>query len=96
MEQGKKRIYSAIQPTGIITIGNYIGAINNWLKFLDDFDSIFAIADLHSLTVRQNPTEYRQRGLSFFAQLLATGLDPENVFYTFNHMCQHTLNLLGY
>ncbi|HHX49230.1 MAG TPA: tryptophan--tRNA ligase [Clostridiales bacterium] len=91
MEQGKKRIYSAIQPTGIITIGNYIGAINNWLKFLDDFDSIFAIADLHSLTVRQNPTEYRQRGLSFFAQLLATGLDPEKcVLYFQSHVPAHT------
>ncbi|NLZ64902.1 MAG: tryptophan--tRNA ligase [Clostridiales bacterium] len=90
MEQERKTIYSAIQPTGIITIGNYIGAINNWVKFLDDFNSIFAIADLHSLTVRQNPTEYRQRGLSFFAQLIASGLDPEKcILYFQSHVPAH-------
>lgn len=90
MEKEKKIIYSAIQPTGIITIGNYIGAIKNWINFLDDFNSIFAIADLHSLTVRQNPTEYRQRGLSFFAQLMACGLDPKKcILYFQSHVAAH-------
>lgn len=55
--QPKKIVYSGIQPTGIITIGNYIGAIDNWLKLQSDYNSIFGIADLHALTVRQNPAE---------------------------------------
>ena len=67
----KKVLYSAIQPTGIITIGNYAGAIANWLKVQDDYTSIYAIADLHALTVRQVPQEFRQRALSFFAQYLS-------------------------
>ena len=73
----KKIVYSAVQPTGCITLGNYIGAIRNWIKLSEEFDSIFAIADLHALTVRQVPAEYRQRAMSFFAQYLACGLDPE-------------------
>ena len=61
----KKVVYSAVQPTGCITLGNYIGAISNWLKLSEEFFGIYAIADLHALTIRQNPAEYRQRALSF-------------------------------
>lgn len=87
----KKVLYSAIQPTGIITIGNYAGAIANWLKIQDDYTSIYAIADLHALTVRQVPQEFRQRALSFFAQYLAVGLDPEkSVIYFQSHVPFHT------
>lgn len=87
----KKVLYSAIQPTGIITIGNYAGAIANWLKVQDDYTSIYAIADLHALTVRQVPQEFRQRALSFFAQYLAVGLDPEkSVIYFQSHVPFHT------
>ncbi len=87
----KKVVYSAVQPTGCITLGNFLGAINNWLKLTDDYASIFAIADLHALTVRQNPAEYRQRALSFFAQYLACGLDPEkSILYFQSHVPQHT------
>ncbi len=89
--QGKKVVYSGIQPTGIITIGNYIGAINNWLKLQEDYNSIFGIADLHALTVRQNPAEYRARALSFFAQYLAAGIDPNKaIIYFQSHVRQHT------
>lgn len=89
--QAKKQVvYSGIQPTGIITIGNYAGAINNWLKMQDDYDCIFGIADLHALTVRQNPAEYRARALSFFAQYLACGLDPEKaIIYFQSHVSEH-------
>lgn len=89
--QAKKQVvYSGIQPTGIITIGNYAGAINNWLKMQDDYDCIFGIADLHALTVRQNPAEYRARALSFFAQYLACGLDPEKaIIYFQSHVAEH-------
>lgn len=86
----KKIVYSAVQPTGCITLGNYIGAIGNWLKLADDYESIFAIADLHALTVRQMPSEYRQRAVSFFAQYLACGLNPEkSIMYFQSHVPQH-------
>lgn len=75
--QKKPIIYSGIQPTGIITIGNYIGAVSNWLKMQDDYFCIYGIADLHALTVRQVPAEFRARAMSFFAQYLACGLDPD-------------------
>lgn len=85
-----KIVYSAVQPTGCITLGNYIGAINNWLKLQDEYKSIFAIADLHALTVRQAPAEYRQRAVSFFAQYLACGIDPEkSIIYFQSHVPQH-------
>lgn len=85
-----KIVYSAVQPTGCITLGNYIGAINNWLKLQDEYKSIFAIADLHALTVRQIPAEYRQRAVSFFAQYLACGIDPEkSIIYFQSHVPQH-------
>jgi len=89
-EERKKIIYSAVQPTGCVTIGNYIGAINNWLKFQDSNDCVFAIANQHAMTVRQNPTEFRARTLSFFAQYLACGLDPEKcVIYIQSHVPAH-------
>ncbi len=89
--QPKKVVYSGIQPTGIITIGNYIGAIDNWLKLQNDYNSIFGIADLHALTVRQNPAEYRARALSFFAQYLAAGIDPNKaIIYFQSHVPEHT------
>ena len=87
----KKVVYSAAQPTGCITLGNYLGAINNWVKMSEDYHSIFAIADLHALTVRQNPAEYRKAAVSFFAQYLACGLDPEKcILYFQSHVRQHT------
>lgn len=89
----RKVVYSGIQPTGCITLGNYIGAVNNWIKMQDDdsYSCIYAIADLHSLTVRQVPSELRNRTLSFFAQYLACGLSPEkNILYVQSHVPQHT------
>lgn len=75
-----------------MTLGNYIGAINNWVKMQEDetYRCIYAIADLHSLTVRQVPSELRQRTFSFLAQLLACGLDPnKNIIYIQSHVHQH-------
>lgn len=86
----KKVVYSAVQPTGCITLGNYIGAISNWLKLSEEFFGIYAIADLHALTIRQNPAEYRQRALSFFAQYIACGLDPNKcILYFQSHVPAH-------
>ena len=85
------RIYSAIQPTGCITIGNYIGAVKNWLAMQDGNECIFSIANQHALTVRQDPQEFRARTLSFFAQFLACGLDPEkSILYVQSHVPQHS------
>lgn len=98
----KKIIYSGIQPTGTITIGNYIGAIKNWEAMQQDYDCIYSIVDLHALTVRQTPTEYRRRCTSFFAQLLACGLSPEaSIIYFQSHVSAHAeltwiLNTLTY
>lgn len=77
MENAKKRIFSAIQPTGTMTLGNYIGAIKNWVTLQDDYECIYAIADLHSLTVRQIPAELRKNSINLMALLLACGVDPE-------------------
>lgn len=88
----KKIIYSGIQPTGVVTLGNYIGALSNWLKMQDneEYQCIYSIADLHSLTVRQVPAEFRNRAMSFFAQYLACGLDPQkNIMYFQSHVHEH-------
>lgn len=91
MEENKKRIYSAAQPTGVLTIGNYIGSIRNWVDLQDSEDCVFAIANQHALTVRQNPTEFRARTMSFFAQYLACGLDPEKcIVYMQSHVPAHS------
>jgi tryptophanyl-tRNA synthetase len=90
MTTEKQVLYSGIQPTGIMTIGNYIGAVSNWNKMQDDYNCIFGLADLHAITIRQNPSEYRQKAISFFAQILACGLDPEkSIVYFQSHVHQH-------
>jgi len=86
----KKVIYSGIQPTGCITIGNYIGAIKNWLELADDYHCVFSIVNMHAMTVRQNPETLRNNTLSFFAQYIACGLDPEKqILYIQSHVKNH-------
>ncbi len=72
----KKVILSAIQPSGTITLGNYLGALRNWVKLQEDYHCIFAVADLHAITVRQEPKTFRQNILNAYALLLACGIDP--------------------
>ena len=57
---GKKVIFSAVQPSGALTLGNYLGAIKNWIDFQDDYECIFSLADLHTITVRQEPEAFRK------------------------------------
>lgn len=86
----KKIILSGIQPTGTITLGNYLGAVKNWQIMQHEFDSIFFIADMHALTVRREPAEFRQTAMGFFAQFLACGLDPNQaIMYFQSHVHQH-------
>ncbi len=75
--QPKKRALSCIQPSGIPTLGNYLGALKNWVAMQEEFEGIFAVADLHAITVRQEPAKLRQQIYSMYALLLAIGLDPE-------------------
>ena len=77
----KERIFSAIQPSGSVTLGNYLGALQNWVKLQDQFDCIFALADLHTITVRQEPAKFRHNTLDAYALLLACGIDPEPVLF---------------
>ncbi len=73
----KKRVLSCIQPTGVPTLGNYFGALRNWVQMQDEFDCFYAVADLHAITVRQEPAKFRQQIMETFALLLAIGLDPD-------------------
>ena len=87
----KQIVLSGIQPTGTITLGNFLGAVSNWGKMQEEFDSIFFVADLHALTVKREPAEFRQACMSFFAQLLACGIDPaKSVLYFQSHVHEHT------
>ncbi|MDE5654807.1 MAG: tryptophan--tRNA ligase [Clostridia bacterium] len=88
-----KTIYSAIQPSGIMTLGNYIGAVNNWRAMQNDTENkcIFALADLHTVTVRQNPAEFNNNCWSFYALLQAVGLDAKkSILYLQSHVAQHS------
>jgi len=88
--ENKKRVFSGAQPTGSLTLGNYIGAIQNWKVLEEENDCLYCIVDSHSLTVRQDPTEFRKTCLSFLVQYLASGLDPEkNIIYFQSHVPQH-------
>ena len=78
MENEKKKvIFSGVQPSGNITLGNYLGAIKNWVDFQDDYNCIYAMMDLHTITVRQTPAELRKRTLELLALYIACGIDPE-------------------
>jgi tryptophanyl-tRNA synthetase len=91
MGKQAKIIFSGAQPTGSLTLGNYIGAIQNWKELEKDYECYYSIVDLHSLTVKQDPALFRQANLSFLAQYLAAGLDPEkNVLFFQSHVREHS------
>ena len=73
----KKRIFSGIQPSGNLHIGNYLGAIANWIKLQDEFESIFCVVDLHAITVPQDPDTLRKKTLEIAKIYLAAGIDPK-------------------
>ena len=78
----KPIIFSGIQPTGIPTLGSFLGAIKNWKALSDDYDTLYCIVDMHSITVRQDPAELRSFGREMLAWLIALGLDPDdNILY---------------
>ncbi len=73
----KKTIFSGVQPSGNITLGNYLGAIKNWVRFQEDYNCIYAMMDMHAITVRQNPQELRKRTLDLLKIYISCGIDPE-------------------
>ena len=86
----KKKVLSCIQPSGMLTLGNYLGALKNWNAMQDEFDCTFAVADLHAITVRQEPAKLRSQIYSTFALLLALGIDPQkNTLFIQSHVPQH-------
>ena len=87
----KKRVLSCIQPSGMLTLGNYLGALKNWTNMQDEFECTFAVADLHAITVRQEPAALRAQIHSTYALLLALGLDTEkNTIFIQSHVPYHT------
>lgn len=89
-ESQKKKVLSCIQPSGMLTLGNYLGALKNWTAMQDEFDCTFAVADLHAITVRQEPAKFRQQIYSTYALLLALGLDPEkSTLFIQSHVPEH-------
>ncbi len=90
MEESKKTLYSAVQPTNSLTIGNYIGAIKNWVNLQNDYNCFYAIANMHAITVRQNPADLRRNTLALLALYIACGVDPEKcTLYLQSHVPAH-------
>ena len=86
----KKVMLSGIQPSGDLHLGNYLGAVKNWAALAEEFDCYYFMADLHSLTVRQNPAELRRRSVNQLAQYIACGLDPQkNTLFIQSHVHEH-------
>ncbi len=89
-QEKKKTILSGIQPTGKLHIGNYIGAIKNWVAMQDEYQCYYTIVDLHSITIRQVPAELRKNTLDLAALLLASGIVPEkSVLFVQSHVPEH-------
>jgi len=90
MENNKKVMLSGIQPSGDLHLGNYLGAIKNWGARAEEFDCYYFMADLHTITVRQDPAQLRRRVLTQLAQYIACGLDPEkNTLFIQSHVPAH-------
>ncbi len=87
----KKRILSAIQPSGTFTLGNYLGALKNWIALQDEYECVYAVADLHAITVRQDPTKFKKNILEAYALLLACGIDLEkSLLFIQSHIHTHS------
>lgn len=90
-QEAKKKVLSCIQPSGVPTLGNYLGALKNWVNMQEEYDCTFAVADLHAITVRQEPAKLRSQIYSMFALFLALGLDPEkSTLFIQSHVPAHS------
>ena len=85
-----KRVFSGVQPTGNIHLGNYLGALKNWVSLSDDYLTFYSVVDMHSITIRQDPAELRKRARTLLTLYIAAGLDPEkNCIYYQSHVSGH-------
>ena len=90
MLDGKKVLFSGMQATGNLTIGNYLGALKNWVKLSDEYMCFYGVVDMHSITVRQDPAELRKRARSLMMLYIAAGLNPEEAcIYYQSHVSAH-------
>ena len=90
--EDKKTIFSGVQPSGNLTIGNYLGAIKNWTELQDLYNCIYCVVDMHAITVRQVPAELRKRTYETLALYIAAGLDPEkNTLFVQSHVPAHAV-----
>ena len=89
-ELNKKRVFSGVQPSGNLTIGNYLGAIKNFAGFAEDYKTFYCVVDLHAITVRQVPADLRRRTYETLALYMASGLDPaKNTLFVQSHVHEH-------
>ncbi len=90
MIDGKKTLFSGMQATGNLTLGNYLGALKNWITLDDEYQCFYSVVDLHSITVRQDPAELRKRSRALLTLYIAAGLDPiKNCIYYQSHVSAH-------
>ena len=90
MEKNKKVIFSGIQPSGALHLGNYLGALRNWVAMQDEYDCVYCVVDEHAITVRQDPAALRRQTIELFAQLVACGIDPEkSILFIQSHVPAH-------
>ncbi|MGL5258681.1 MAG: tryptophan--tRNA ligase [Lachnospiraceae bacterium] len=90
MIDNKKVLFSGMQATGTLTLGNYLGALKNWVTLSDEYECFYSVVDLHSITVRQNPAELRKRARDLLTLYIAAGLDPKkNCIYYQSHVSGH-------
>ncbi len=90
-QQQKKVILSGMQPTNDLTIGQYCGALRNWVELQHEYDSLFCVVDLHAITVRQEPAKLRKRTLDVAAMYMAAGIDPDvSTLFVQSHVPEHT------
>lgn len=86
----KKVLFSGMQATGSLTLGNYLGALKNWVTLSDEYECFYSVVDLHSITVRQDPATLRKRARALLTLYIAAGLDPEkNCIYYQSHVSGH-------
>lgn len=86
----KKRIFSGVQPSGKLTLGNYLGAIRNFAMLQEEYECLYCVVDLHAITVRQNPADLRRQTLEVLAQYIACGLDPQkSTLFIQSHVPAH-------
>ena len=90
METNKKVIFSGIQPSGALHLGNYLGALRNWVAMQDEYNCVYCVVDEHAITGRQDPAARRRQTIELFAQLVACGIDPEkSILFIQSHVPAH-------